>query len=592
MFPKYDPVGGEEICKGKKKTFSHEEKYRFWIRAAAVVFSIQAFIFLVMVTGAFIIFYPKEEAVRKTDFSLVLLRLGFPHSDSGTQNEGGFASGVRPRRKWHWHWMDRVRRDPLAERQRATGVEFRFANYFQDNMVLQRGEPGPEIWGFGEAKQNVSLTFKGQQLDTSVDGNGIWRIRLPITEAGGPYVIHASSVVAKSPVDIKIRSVLFGDVWLCSGQSNMEFFVERMFNASQELEAASTYRMIRFTEILQSESPQPVLEPLIRQVWSSPDAVTLKEFSAVCWAFGRRLQEKLHIPIGLIGSYYGGTPIRAWSDPGVISHCNKSTKPFKSRSNTADSGLWNAMIAPLLLLEINGAIWYQGEADASGDYNGYLCMFPTMIESWRRQFRRPTMPFGFVQLADKDGEDVGTPVVRWHQTADVGVVPNAVLQNVFMAVAMDLSDPESPYNAIHPRYKEEVAERLFLGALTVAYNLSTPFQGPSPVALSYSKSSVLITFKDGPISLRTNLSSAFEVCCGDSDEMSNWTDCKAWEAVTALGNTETSLTLDVASCGQKVVQFVRHAWKTTPCAYLQCAVYGADTALPAGPFVLPVQGAH
>lgn len=105
------------------------------------------------------------------------------------------------------------------------------------------------------------------------------------------------------------------------------------------------------------------------------------------------------------------------------------------------------MVHPMLPLSLKGVIWYQGEADAAGQYNAYLCMFPSMIGSWRRHFRQSALPFGFVQLADKDVDDVGTPILRWHQTADLGVVPNAVLENVFMAVAMDLPDNGSPMGA-------------------------------------------------------------------------------------------------------------------------------------------------
>ena len=184
-------------------------------------------------------------------------------------------------------------------------------------------------------------------------------------------------------------------------------------------------------------------------------AVTLKEFSAVCWAFGRRLQEKLQIPIGLIGTYYGGTPIRAWSDPATIAHCDNKTRngqppeeyDYNFHNPGENSVLWNAMIYPLLPLNIKGVIWYQGEADAAGDFNGYRCMFPSMIGSWRGHFRQPDLPFGFVQLADNKGEDIGTPIVRWHQTVDVGYVPNQILHNVFMAVAMDLPDNDSPTGA-------------------------------------------------------------------------------------------------------------------------------------------------
>ncbi|OQV24121.1 Sialate O-acetylesterase [Hypsibius exemplaris] len=502
--------------------------------------------------------------------------------------------------KRKWHYLEGVFLESNAEPRQGMAesvVEFRFANYFQDEMVLQRGEPGSEIWGFGEVGQNVVVTFAGQTLAASVNGSGVWGVRLPSMEAGGPYEISASSSMKNLTVDIKIESVLFGDVWLCSGQSNMEFSVEWMFNGSQEVRGASSYPTIRFIEIMQSRSHVPLKEPLIRQEWSSPDSDKLKEFSGICWAFGRRLQERLHIPIGLIGAYYGNSPIKAWSSSEVMDDCRDHTGNTDWNYGLGGAKgdrtvLWNAMIAALLPLEIKGVLWYQGESDANVNFVGFLCMFPVMIKSWRTHFRRPNLPFGFVQLACRDDEPgIATPEIRWHQTADLGVVPNELLPNTFMAVALDLSDPGAPLGQHHPRHKEEIAERLFFGALNVAYNIATPFQGPSPASVRSSNGHATITFINGPIILRSNLSSAFDVCCqGGATAGTNfrWEDCPEWKPVTIISTTDVDLTLDTSVCRQFTLQFIRYAWQTTPCPYLQCALYGADTALPAGPFVAPV----
>ncbi|OQV19867.1 Sialate O-acetylesterase [Hypsibius exemplaris] len=587
--------------------------WRFWTRKAVWSCSLKMFVCLAVPVCGFVIFFL---SFTKREFSPVILDYGLPHTlpdyrrevsssweEKKLEAEAGIQSPIvrnlRPRDGPVWHFGGGKWRNPSKESHHGRGdpsddnsvVEFRFANYFQDRMVLQRGSPGAEIWGFGEPGQNVSLKFGGLELEGTVDDNSIWRIRLPPTEEGGPYEIEAWSRVEGTPEDIRIHSVLFGDVWLCSGQSNMEMRVDWMFSGLNELRMANSYDTIRFTEIMQSGSPTPVLEPLIRQGWSLPNSVTLKEFSAVCWAFGRRLQERLQIPIGLIGSYYGGTTIKAWSDSRVGAHCHEQVALHQSFKFGDDSVVWNAMMAPLLPLEIKGVLWYQGETDAINDYNSYLCMFPAMIESWRSHFRQPALPFGFVQLADIVGEFVGWPIVRWHQTADKGEVPNSILKNTFMAVAMDLPDEKSPHHTIHPRYKHEVAQRLLAGALNIAYNMSTTFKGPSPSTVSKINDSVLITFKEGPISLRGNLSSTFEICCGDLDGSNgtlNWANCTQWRAVTVSEHTNTSLTLDASVCQGKIVQFVRYAWKTTPCPFLECTIYGADSALPAGPFMLPL----
>ncbi|GAU95116.1 hypothetical protein RvY_06791 [Ramazzottius varieornatus] len=484
-----------------------------------------------------------------------------------------------------------------AVRQKA---EFRFANYFQDGMVLQRGKPGARVWGFGEANQEVHVTFQSSLLKTVIEADGTWLIQLPPSEAGGPYDIEATSVVDGDKEMVPLRAVLFGDVWLCSGQSNMEFQVQQMFNGTEELQYARTYKdSIRFLQILKSDAPNPLLEPDIYQAWAMPSSVSLAEFSAVCWAFGRRLQEKLDIPVGLIGSYYGGTPIRAWSPPEVGEQCPTTPltdlempmyEPWLLKYPADPSVLWNAMIAPLTPLQIKGALWYQGEADAMGARpDDYLCLFPAMIASWRKAFRSARLPFGFVQIGDKNEEDTGTPVVRWHQTADVGFAPNKVLQNVFMAVAMDLPDPDSPYNSIHPRYKEEVAQRLTLGALNTVYGVKVPFQGPYPIALSQAGSQLTIHFDPAPIIVKNSSNHNFEVCCAGIP-MSSWQDCHSWVPSSITSSTIKAITLDVTECQGKGVAFLRYAWKVTPCAYLRCDIYGTNTALPAPPFVIPVEG--
>ncbi|OWA50365.1 Sialate O-acetylesterase [Hypsibius exemplaris] len=465
---------------------------------------------------------------------------------------------IPPLAKGQFHYLASIWLRAGAEPQHGIGgnvLEFRFASYFQNYMVLQRGGKGALIWGFGEPKAVVSLTFhlewiarrtsdlqghenstmpKGRGHEVIVSDDGIWQIRLPPTEAGGPYEIRAWSTVSGTNLDIKINSVLFGDVWLCSGQSNMEFRVEWMMGGLEELKNASSFSNVRFMEVMQASSYAPILEPIIRSGWAQPNEATLKEFSGACWYFGRRLQKTLRIPVGLIGSYYGGSALKTWVDREGISNCLKQIAKHRPRIYD-DAVLWNGMVKPLTQLDIKGVLWYQGEADSYEDHNSFLCLMPAMIDSWRKHFRQPSMPFGIVQLAcPPEQKHPGWSSVRWHQTADIGVVPNDILRNVFMAVALDLCDPKSPYGSIHPRYKIEIGERLLLGALSLAYHIPTPFQGPSPAYSSRVDNKVIVTFRDGPIVLRGNSASAFEVCCGYSNASrsdSSWNDCSQWDAV-------------------------------------------------------------
>nr|KAG5691595.1 hypothetical protein BaRGS_023723 [Batillaria attramentaria] len=193
----------------------------------------------------------------------------------------------------------------------------------------------------------------------------------------------------------------------------------------------------------------------------------LAQSSAVCWLFGQYLYDHLHYPIGLVESSYGGTNIEAWSPPEALHDCSATTK----RGPQEDSVLWNAMINPLRSMTMYGAIWYQGESN-SGHY------------------------------------------AKMAQTANYGYSPNPALPNTFMAVAMDLPDFDSPYGVVHPRYKQDVAERLVLGALNVAYGQNdVTFQGPFPTRFTRNEAQHKLTIEydhgHTPIEIRSQ--DGFEV---------------------------------------------------------------------------------
>eukprot|EP00731_Ephydatia_muelleri_P021229 Em0013g956a len=307
---------------------------------------------------------------------------------------------------------------------------FRFANMFGDHMVLQRAPRSANIWGYvgvtsGGCDQ-ISVVFNGRTATAKLiqDNSTMcrWVVSLPPTSAIGPFNITAISKISGS---ISLSDVLFGDVYICSGQSNMQFTVSEVFNASEEIAMAANYPHIRlFTASLQSSST-PVLELLqVEQQWSvaSPASVGGPDwgyFSATCWFFGRNLYDQLQYPIGLIDTDWGGTRVEAWSSPDALAKCNASliriclclcfSESFISKMEGPDPNtatvLWNAMIYPFLNVTIFGAIWYQGEANAG--YTNYNCTFPAMIDDWRAKWYTssyentdPMFPFGFVQVSD------------------------------------------------------------------------------------------------------------------------------------------------------------------------------------------------
>ncbi|XP_044057717.1 sialate O-acetylesterase isoform X2 [Siniperca chuatsi] len=415
---------------------------------------------------------------------------------------------------------------------------------------------------------------------------GIWRVTLHPVEAGGPYNVTAA--VQKSTATL--TDVLFGDVWLCGGQSNMYFKTSQILNASEELVLAAKYPHVRtfmaalnlseteLTDLIQVELP-----------WSVPTA-NLAEFSAVCWLFGRYMYENLKYPIGLVESCWGGTPVEAWSSSRALQQCGLEQNKNGPKENSV---LWNAMIHPLLNMTIKGALWYQGEENADYHQEQYNCSFPAMIDDWRMAFHQGSggqtahdFPFGFVQLSTykKASTDDGFANIRWHQTADVGFVPNPRMKKTFMAVALDLPDETSPYGTIHPRDKQDVAYRLTLGARAVAYNeKDVPFLGPFPNQILSTRMYLNITYNQ-TVSV-TPSKDIFEICC--SGIQAPCGPQSPWVPAPIMQWDLTTVQLSANLCPPAdEVAALRYAWRDWPCDFKACPIYSASGILPAPPFII------
>jgi len=458
-------------------------------------------------------------------------------------------------------------------------------------MVLQRGPQRANIWGWASPGAHIDLYLNDTNhfYTTTAANDGSWNILLQATPAGGPYVISAN---ASSGQVANLEDIYFGDVYICSGQSNMQMTVHSVFNAAAEIQAANNYPLIRlFTVGEGTTSITPLSEfTTISQVWSVASAATVgvgdwTEFSAVCWFFGRDIYDKLKIPIGLVSDNWGGTPVEAWSSPDALKVCNTSSPSVTSVGGPSDpSNLWNAMIVPVLPMTITGATWYQGEANA-GNPNFYACAFPEMIKDWRLKWGKESgsFPFYFVQLATWASNDLNSEaLIRLSQ------MYATQLPKVGMCTAMDSGDPTSPYGDIHPRAKQIVGDRLSLSALAIGYSLPIQYKGPEATQwtiLSQSpQASVRVVFSSDSIGggLVINPKACY---AGVPLSQCRWADIGTQDgqwtnATISISGTSIVLSATIASNSQ--VTGIRYAWANYPVA----VIYNKD-GLPALPFAFP-----
>lgn len=486
--------------------------------------------------------------------------------------------------------------------------DFRFASYYGDHMVLQKAPERAVLWGYGPDADTISVSLTGPfyQAQAVTVYNGTWKVTLDPIEAGGPYKVTA--VTQNTGINITLTDVLFGDVWLCGGQSNMAFTLSQVFKASSELALASKFSKVRvFMAALQQSHTELADLAGVTVPWSVPTPVVLgggnfTHFSAVCWLFGRDLYKTLRYPIGLVESCWGGTPVEAWSSERALHQCgldqvkdgfSMSYDRPMLKASWENSVLWNAMIHPLLNMTFKGAIWYQGEANTNYNLKHYSCAFPALIDDWRMAFHQGSegqtpldLPFGFVQLSTymKFSIDEGFPSIRWQQTADYGYAPNPRMKRTFMAVAMDLPDEKSPYGSIHPRDKQDVGLRLARGARAVAYGEpGISFQGPFPYQLLVEDSYVSINYNQR-VSV-TSSKDIFEICC--SEVRAPCGSSSSWVPAPIIQWGKTIVRVSTTNClPVNNVAGLRYAWRDWPCDFKACPIYTADGVLPAPSFTL------
>jgi sialate O-acetylesterase len=379
---------------------------------------------------------------------------------------------------------------------------------FGDGMVVQRDAP-LVVWGRADPdeKVQVAATFAsgGSNVDktvsTNADKNGNWKVLLGKfeikTKAGDPP-IKGTITLFTANNSVTIKDIYVGDVWVCSGQSNMEMKLSGCNHAKEDI-AASTNPNIRLFTVPHKVAEEPQTEVNAKWVECGPD--TAANFSAVAYYFGRDLQKAEGIPIGLIHTSWGGTLAEAWT-PHAALEANPDLKamvekkPDKWNQNTPSS-LYNGMIAPLLPFPIKGAIWYQGESNAGRAYQ-YRTLFPTMIESWRDSWKLPDLPFYFVQLAPWDSKfdpNVKQPAdSAWAELREAQLLTSLKLPHTGMAVTTD-TVPAKEAKDIHPKEKEPVGARLALCARALTYGEMIEYAGPLYDKLTVEGNKAVLSFK-------------------------------------------------------------------------------------------------
>lgn len=342
-----------------------------------------------------------------------------------------------------------------------------------DNMVLQRDAPVP-IWGWADKGEEITVAIAGQRLTTKADQNGRWKVVLAKLEAGETLEMI---VQGSSGSTITLKNILVGEVWVCSGQSNMAWGIGKFAETEGDI-AAADYPQIRLLQVGQKKASEPAANMDAAWVPCTPESILAKGsyadrcgFSATAYYFGRQLQKSLNVPVGLIGASVGGTAAELWTSRKAM-EADPALKPL---INGESSRLYNGMIAPLIPYAMRGVIWYQGESNVPRAQQ-YGTLFPAMIADWRAHWGQGDFPFGFVQLAPFDYVKVNLAAspedcaeLREAQSMTLNSVPNTG-----MVVTMDITDPKD----LHPNNKQEVGRRLALWALAKVYGHDIAYSGP------------------------------------------------------------------------------------------------------------------
>jgi sialate O-acetylesterase len=372
--------------------------------------------------------------------------------------------------------------------------------FFSDNMVLQQ-QTDAAVWGWAKANASIQVTtsWNKKKYTVKADASGNWKVKVSTPAAGGPYEM---TITDGEPVTI--HNILIGEVWLCSGQSNMEMpmkgFRDQAIIGSNDAIINSANDQIRMYIVPRSVKIQ-VQDTSKRSPWKIAEPETVSNFSATAFYFGRMLQQKLKVPVGLVSISYSGTPAEAFMSSEALKEFPEIIIPTAADSakvnNRSPAVLYNGMLHPFIGYTIKGCIWYQGESN-NGRPDQYEKLFPAMIAQWRKEFGQGDFPFYFAQIAPyKYSQLPGTwteknnsAYLRDAQRKAVNKVPASG-----MVVLMDIGEE----NSIHPADKEIGGKRFACLALAKTYGWKGfGYTSPSYDSLLINGNIATIKFKDVP----------------------------------------------------------------------------------------------
>jgi sialate O-acetylesterase len=468
------------------------------------------------------------------------------------------------------------------------------------HMVVQRDLP-VHVWGMATPGQGVTVSFRNETRSANADPLGHWNVYLKPGAAGGPFVMTitpgAASGQSSTQPPISLEDVMVGDVWLASGQSNMEFPLSRANSAAQDVPNAANPR-IRLL-MIQKRSADYAMRDADTEGWTLSTPETAKDFSAVGWYFAREIAARELVTVGVIDATWGGTVGESWVRLTALGEDASLAPIFVARGKMTDKGadaaaeeadeqrqreeakaagkpnpqfpwhpplnswgpglLWNGMIAPLTGLPIRGVIWYQGESNSAlARVHRYDRVMRTLIEDWRREWGVGDFPFLYVQISNFKS----TPLEDWAELREQQVHTLA-MRNTAMAVTIDIGNPED----VHPTDKVDVGLRLARAARALTYGETIEYSGPMFRQATSERGSIRAWFDHaGGLMAKGGAVTGFEVAGRDGK----------YAAATATidGNTVVAASPDVPA-----PVYVRYGWANSP----QCDLFNAD-GLPGSPF--------